>query len=127
MPPKKKKYRCTKCGHIYSPRKSRWKYGKDQSYPMRCPNPTCRAYWTIEEYSFKLPYPEVKDRQFRDDRFRWSFIMPKRHDTVMWDESSILHVPVSTKEILCYLKFGKCDPKTLEIYEKLKDPSQGDD
>ena len=73
----------------------------------------------------KLPYPEVKDRQFRDDRFTWFFIMPKRQDMI-WDESSLLYPPVSTKEILCYLKFGKCDPKTLERYEKLKDP-QGDD
>lgn len=77
----------------------------------------------------KLPYPEVEDRQFREPRFSWFFIMPKRRGSVMWDESSLLHVPVSTKEILCYLKFGKCDPKTMELYEKLKDPpqDQGDD
>lgn len=52
------------------------------------------------------------------------FIIPKK-GTIIWDESSLLYPPVSTKEILCYLKFGKCDPKTLELYEKLKDP--GDD
>ena len=62
---------------------------------------------------------------------------PSEQKIVLWnemgktamilDESSIRkYKPV--KELLCFLKFGKCDPKTLEIYEKLKDPSQeGDD
>ena len=42
------------------------------------------------------------------------------------DESS-MREHTSVKELLCYLKFGKCDSRTMEIYEKLKDPSQGDD
>lgn len=39
--------------------------------------------------------------------------------TILLDESS-MQTHTTVKELLCYLKFGKCDPKTMEIYERLK-------
>jgi hypothetical protein len=49
-----------------------------------------------------------------------SFLKHSKYATLIYDESSIRKPEKSVKEILCYLKFGKCDPKTMEIYERLK-------